>query len=202
MSPQGDLLLFEISALFFVNQHQIQEVAALESIVYVWICWREVRTSQIEPDWDALSLHWGAIHNLKFVQILRFRHSGLPWSNDLLSYYAQLHMLNLDPYQIEVDFTKYTVLQMELTLIELKFYVQALFNTNLHFDWSILIGLLSFVGYDEFFLLGYPIVIAIDDDVDVVAQPDHYSVISLELLFYSIELEIVWNILGQSSWWF
>lgn len=100
-------------------------------------------------------------------------------------------MLNLDPYQIEVDFTKYTVLQMELTLIELKFYVQALFNTNLHFDWSILIGLLSFVGYDEFFLLGYPIVIAIDDDVDVVAQPDNYSVISLELFFYSIELEIV-----------
>ena len=81
----------------------------MESIVYVWICWREISGSEIEPNWDALAFDWRAVHNLKFVQILRLGHRRLPGTHDLFSYYTKFHVLDLDPHQVEVYLPEYAV---------------------------------------------------------------------------------------------
>lgn len=39
-SPESDLLLLKVSSLFLVDEHEVEEVAALESVVYIWISWR------------------------------------------------------------------------------------------------------------------------------------------------------------------
>ena len=77
-------------------------------------------------------------------------------------------MFDLDPNQIEVHLAKYTVLQMELTLVEFEFNVEALFDSYLHLDGSILIWFLTLVRNDKLFLFCYAIVVTVDYDVDVV----------------------------------
>lgn len=100
-------------------------------------------------------------------------------------------MLDLDPHQVEVDLAEDAVLQMELTLVELELDVQALFDADLHLDWSVCVGLLSLVGHDELFLLGDAVVVSVDHHVDIVPQLDNNAIISLELLLYSIELKVI-----------
>ena len=102
-APQRYLLLLEVSSLFLVDEHQVQEVAALEPIVHFFICRRQVSAREIEPDGNAFALHRSAIHYLKLVQILGLSDCVLPAAHDLLLYYAQLHMLDLDANQIEED---------------------------------------------------------------------------------------------------
>jgi hypothetical protein len=57
---------------------------------------------------------------------------------------------------------------MELAVIELEFDVEAFFDAHLHFDGSVGIGFGAHVRHNEFLLLSYPIVISIDNHIDVV----------------------------------
>ena len=76
-------------------------------------------------------------------------------------------------------------------MVEFEFDVQTLLDANLHFYWSVRIWFSSQVGHYEFFFLSYPVVISIDDHVDVVSQIDDYAIVCLKLLFHPIELKIV-----------
>ena len=82
---------------------------------------------------------------------------------------------------------------MEFTTIEFELDMQALFNSYLHLNWSISIWLLPNVCYDEFFLFCYPIVVSIDDYVDIITKSYHNSVVALKLLFNPVELKIILN---------
>jgi|TARA_B110001450_G_scaffold196831_1_gene185385 hypothetical protein len=108
-------------------------------------------------------------------------------------------MLDLNPDQIEKDFSQNAVLQMEFALIEFKLDMQALLYTNFHLYRPISIWLDPDIGDDEFFLLRYPIIVSVDHNIYVVSQLDHYPVVSLELLLHSVELKIVGHIICKGS---
>ena len=95
-TPQHYLLLLEVSSLLLVDEHQVQEVAAFESIVHFFVCRCQVRARKIEPNGNAFTLDRSAVHYLKLVQILSLSDRVLPAAYDLLLYYAQLHVLDLD----------------------------------------------------------------------------------------------------------
>ena len=58
---------------------------------------------------------------------------------------------------------------MELGVVELKFNVEALFDSHLHFNWPVCVWLYPHVRYDELLLLRYAIVITVDHYVDVIS---------------------------------
>ena len=95
-APQRYLLLLEVSSLFLVDEHQVQEVATLKPIVHFLVCRCQVRARKIEPNWNAFALNRSTIHYLKLVQILGLRDRILPTAHNLLLYYAQLHVLDLN----------------------------------------------------------------------------------------------------------
>jgi hypothetical protein len=90
---------------------------------------------------------------------------------------------------------------VEFTTIELKFNVKTLFNSYFHLNWSISVWFLTYVWDDELFFFCYTIVITVDHYVNIVSQADHDSIICFKLLFHSIELEIVRDIICQCAWW-
>lgn len=202
LTPQGNLLLLEVSALFLVNEHQVQEVSALESVVYVRVCWCEVCAGKIEANGNALSFDRCSIHYLEFIQVFCLSHRLLPRPNDLFPYYTQLHMLYFYSYQVEVDLAKNTIFQVELWLIEFELYMQAFLDADLHFNWSICVRLFSFIRHDELFLFRYTVIVPVYYDIDIIPESDHYTVVCLKLLFNSIELEVIGDILCKRSWWF
>lgn len=110
-------------------------------------------------------------------------------------------MLDLDSHQIKVDLAENTVLEVELTLIELEFYMQALFNADLHLDGPIRLRLLALVAHDELLLLRYSIIVPIYYYVNVIPKSNHNTVIGLKLLFDSIELEVVGDVFRECTWW-
>ena len=108
-------------------------------------------------------------------------------------------MFDFNSDKIEEHFAQYAVFQMEFTEIKLKFNVQALFDAHFHFNWSVCIWLSADICNDKFFLFRYPIIVSVDDHVDVVPQSYHYSIIAFELLFHSIELKVVLHIVSEGT---
>lgn len=184
-------MLLEISSLLLVDEHQVQEVAALESVVYVWVCGREVRTREVEPNGNALSLDRRSVHNLELIEVLGLGNCSLTGAHDLFSYYTELHVLDFDSHQVEVDLAENAVLEVEFTLVEFELDVQTLLYADLHFDWLVRLRLLSLIADNKLLLLGDFIIVPVDDHVDVVPQPYHDAVVGLKLLLDSVELEIV-----------
>jgi hypothetical protein len=89
---------------------------------------------------------------------------------------------------------------MEFAVIELEFDVEAFLDAHLHFDGSVGIGFGANISHDEFLLFSNPIVISIDNNIDVVSQINYYAIVSLKLLLDPIELKIVRDIVCQSTW--
>ena len=88
---------------------------------------------------------------------------------------------------------------MEFTTIKFEFNMKALFNAYFHLDWSITIRFSPKIRNNEFFFLGYSIVITIYDDIDVIPESNHYSVVGFKLLLYTIELEIIRHIICKGT---
>ena len=103
-------------------------------------------------------------------------------------------MFDFNSDKIKVYFSKYAIFQMEFAMIELEFDVQTFFNADLHFDGSIGIWFGANIGNNKFLFLSYPIVISIDNHIDVVSQINHYAIVGLKLFFNPIELKIIRDI--------
>ena len=88
---------------------------------------------------------------------------------------------------------------MEFTLIEFKLDVQAFLYSYFHLYRPISIWFNTDIGDNEFFLFRYPIIVSVDDNIYVVSQLDHYAVVSLKLLFNSVELKVVGDIICKSA---
>ena len=69
-------------------------------------------TSSVRDDWRGLTSHRRAIHNLEFRDSLAFVILVRWCTGSFTPNNRQFHMLNLDPYQEEVDLSNYHVLQM------------------------------------------------------------------------------------------
>lgn len=197
--PQLDLLLFEVSAVLFVEQHQVQYVLGVHTIIDVLVAWGQVRRGQVEPHGDHLSLDGGTVHDLKLGERLILSDGLGPVAYCLPLDQAELHLFNLDANEVEIDLALDAVLQMKLTISELKFNMETVLDTDLHLDGRVQLRLLIQVLNDELFLLGNLGVVAIDDDVDVVLDANHYPIVAFELLFSSIELEVVGMVIRQGA---
>lgn len=90
---------------------------------------------------------------------------------------------------------------MELAEVELELDVQTLFDAHFHLDRSVGVGLGPNVRYDKVFFFRYAVVVAVNHHVDVIPKLHHDSIIALELLLHSVELEIVLNVVRQRAWW-
>ena len=110
-------------------------------------------------------------------------------------------MFNLDTNQVEKHFAQNTIFQMEFAAIKLKLNMQAFFNSDFHFDWSIVIWLSLNIGNDEFLFLSDSVIVSINHNIYVVSKSNHNSIIAFELFFYTIELKIIGNIICESTWW-
>lgn len=86
-------------------------------------------------------------------------------------------MLDFDSNKIEVDFTKNAVLEMEFALIEFELNVQTFLDADLHLDWLVNFWLLTLIADNEFFLLGYSIIVSVYNYVDIVAKSNDDAVI-------------------------
>ena len=82
---------------------------------------------------------------------------------------------------------------------EPKFYVQTLLNSYFHLDRDIDFWFDSLVVNDELLFFGDAIVIAVDDDVDVIAQPNNYTIVRFKLLFDSVEGKVICHVVSQCS---
>jgi len=90
---------------------------------------------------------------------------------------------------------------VELAAVELELDVEALLDAHLHLDGPVVVGLSPAVRHYELLLLRYAVVVPVDHHVNVVPQPDDDSVVALKLFFDPIELEVILDIVRQSSGW-
>lgn len=86
---------------------------------------------------------------------------------------------------------------MEGLLREFKLYVEALLDAHFHLNGWVLARLLPNILHDELLFLRDTIVVAIDYDVDEVAQTDDYAIVRLKLLLNAIERKVIGHIVGQ-----
>ena len=77
----------------------------MKPIVYVRVCWRQVGAGKIEPNRNAFSLDRRTVHDFELIEILSLSDGILARAHNFLPYYGQLHVLDLDSYQVEVDFS-------------------------------------------------------------------------------------------------
>lgn len=110
-------------------------------------------------------------------------------------------MLDFNSNQIEKHFAQNAIFKMEFAAIKLKLNMQTLFNTNFHFDRSIVIWFSLNIGNNEFFFFRDSIIVSIDHNIYIVSQSNHNSVVAFELFFYTIELKIIRNIICQCTRW-
>lgn len=81
--------------------------------------------------------------------------------------------------------------------------MKTVFYTNLHLDGFIYMsGFFDWIKHDELLFFSDFVVAAIDGYVNVVAETNYDAIVSLKLLFNSIEGEIVFNGICESSRWF
>ena len=86
-------------------------------------------------------------------------------------------MRDLNTDQFKVHFSKNAIFQMEFTLIELKFYMQAFFDADFHLDWPIRLWLLALVAHNELFFFCYSIIVSVYYYINEISQPNHNSVV-------------------------
>ena len=88
---------------------------------------------------------------------------------------------------------------MEGLLRKFKLNVEALLDAHLHLNGWILTRLLPNILHDELLFLRDTIVVAIDHDVDEVAQTDYYTVVRLKLLLDAIERKVIGHVVSQGA---
>ena len=98
-------MLLEIPSFFFVDEYQVEEISALEPVVYVGVGRRQISAGEVKTDWDLFSFHWGTVHNLKFVQVLGFCDCILAATNYFFFDYAELHVFDFDSNEVEKYFS-------------------------------------------------------------------------------------------------
>ena len=91
---------------------------------------------------------------------------------------------------------------MEGILGELKFDMEALFNTNFHLDWNKFIRLSTCILHNEFLFLGDSVIIPVNHDIDKISETHYDAVVGFELLLHAIKGEIIGHIVCQGAWWF
>lgn len=181
-APELDLLLLKVAAVLLVQEHQIYNVLCAHAIIDVFIAGGQIRRRQVESHWHNFALHWGSVHQFELGERLVLGDRLRPIADSLPANQAELHLANLDAYQVEVNFALNTVFEVELAILKLELYVQTVFNAYLHLDGRVLNWLLLQILNDEFFLLRHLGVLAVDRHVDVISDAHHDAVVRLELL--------------------
>ena len=85
---------------------------------------------------------------------------------------------------------------------ELELNMETLFDADLHLDWHTFVFLLPHILHQKLLLLGYSIVVPIDDHVYEVAQSHHNAIVTFKLLFYSVERKVVRHVVLELPWGF
>jgi len=125
-SPHVNLLLFEVAAVFFVDEYEIEVIADGEFVVNVLVTRTDRIRREEETDGNRFAADRCAVHDLVLCDVLTIRigltadagRSGLALNDD------DLHMLDLDTDEQEVDLADDYVLQMILGLVVLELDVQ------------------------------------------------------------------------------
>ena len=152
-------------------------------------CADEVREE--EADGDALAAHGRAVHDLELgdrlrvVVHLRARARGLAADD------RELHVLDLDADEQEVDLADDDVVQVVLRLVVLELDVEALLDAHLHLDRVVDLGRRVRLLNEELLLLDHVArrVMARDRHADKVSQPHVQPVIALVGLLDGGEVE-------------
>lgn len=113
-SPEGDLLLLEVSSVLLIDKNKVKIVFDREAVVDGAISWGEWERREEEADRHALTLDWGTIHELELDDILALVVDG--WvaargrTGGFSSNEGDLHELDLDLNKQEVDSSNDNVL--------------------------------------------------------------------------------------------
>ena len=181
----------------FVDEDQIEGVFAAESIIDVVVGGGQVAWGQIESYGDQFAFNGRAVHDLKFSASFLLGDRVCARSHRLFANDAQLHHFDFDAYQDKGDFAEDAVFEVESRVRKLELYMQTLFDANLHFDWHLFVFLFTDILHQKLLLLGYSIVVAIDDYVYEVSETHHNAIVTFKLLFYSVKRKVVRHVVFE-----
>lgn len=190
-SPQCDLLLFKIPAVLSVHKHEIQEIFNRELFINVPHGRRQIIPGQKHPYRYTLTTNRSSIHDLilcnRIVLLIdiRPRTSGLPFDD------CNLHVLDFNPHQEEVDLPNDDVLEVVLGLIVLKLDVQAVLNAHLHLDRVVDIGITREGVHGDVELFGRVLQAADYRHFQEVPEADIHARVHFVRFFHAGELEWV-----------
>lgn len=216
LSPQDNLLLLEISSVFFVYQNQVEKISDREPIVYGIIrrCQIGWYSLQIQSYRNLLSLHGCSVHNLVLGQSLRLSEDvgiGIPpldgrcrlarprrsdrrgrhaLPGRFSPYDRQLHVLDFDPNQEEVDLAQDDVGEVVASAFVFELDVEAVLNADLHLDRFVHHGLFADDLNEDLVLLvkGWE-ELPLHNDSDKVPDRHVPTAVGFEFLFYIAEVE-------------
>lgn len=129
-----NLLLLEIPPVLFIDQHQVQIILCRELHINIPKRRGQLKPAQEQPNRDRFAPHRRAIHDLKLgdrlalVVLVGWGARGLAPDN------GQLHMLDLDTHEQEIDFAHDHVLEVVPRLVVLKLDMQTVLDADLHLD--------------------------------------------------------------------
>lgn len=112
-APQHNLLLFEVSAVFDVEQHQVQVVANGELARDVAVCWAQIELAQEETDREDFPFDWRPVHDLVLRDDVRFGVDGGKLSGSLFAEERNLHVFDSRADEMEQNAADDNVTKVE-----------------------------------------------------------------------------------------
>lgn len=98
--------MFEVPTIFLIHEDQIEIVLATESVIHVFISGCQIASSEVVSDRYAFTFDWSTVHQFILGQSLLLSIGILAHTDSLFSNDGQLHMLDFDSDQVEVNFSK------------------------------------------------------------------------------------------------
>ena len=197
LSPQGDFLLFEVSPVLFIDQHQVEEESNRKAVVDVAHGRHKWKARQEQAHRDGFSADWCSIHNFKLAEGFVLCHP-LPCLLALDN--RKLHVLNFDAHQQEVNLADDNIVQVVLGLVVLELNVEAILDAHFHFDAVVDLWHNTRVLHHKVAVL-YNIrrVILRHSHTDEIAQPHVQAVVRLVLFVCVGEVELELLLAGDGA---
>jgi len=192
LTPQLNFLLFEVSSVLFVNEHQIEIVLHTELVVHALERRSQIVRRQKQTNRNTLTANGSAVHDFEFGDIFTFVVLVWPGAGGLAFDNNDFHVFDFDAHQKEINFTNHYVLQVVFGFVVFEFDVKAVLNADFHFDGIIDFRLHGHVLYREIHRMSdVRRVVTSDAHAKEIPQSHVIAGISFVLFLHVIEFEDV-----------
>lgn len=189
LSEEHNLALLEIPPGVLIDQDQTQIVARAKLFVDLSEGGRQVKAAEEQADRDGFAARGAAIHNLKAHQRLAFVILVGRGAARLAADDRQLHVLDLEAHEQEIDAADDDVLEMILAFAVLELDVQAVLDADVHLNAAVELGWNAVAVDPQILLADHILDAAADGGAYEVAETDVDAVVTLILLLNVLEVK-------------